>query len=140
MTNTHKMLWILQHKTNRIDDALDVVTDKHPDDWYTMHKFDATNMCQLKDFQPCCSQFETSHPRLSRIPKCIIKTEKGDISYVINGTLFMKLRSDEYADLDWKFTNLSDEKLNRILKSLFDIRLNEPLGFHNIMKTFLLDK
>ena len=140
MTNRQKMLWILQHKTNKIADTLHTVTDKHPNDWYTMHKFDSTNRCELKDFQPCCSRFETSHPRLSRIPKCIIKTEKGDISYVINGTLFMKLRSEEYADLDWKFTNLSDEKLNRILKSLFDIKLNEPLGFHNIMKKFLLDK
>ena len=140
MTNRQKMLWILQHKTNKIADTLHTVTDKHPNDWYTMHKFDATNMCELKDFQPCCSRFETSHPRLSRIPKCVIKTEKGDISYVINGTLFMKLRSDEYADLDWKFTNLSDEKLNRILTSLFDIKLNEPLRFHNIMKQFLTDK
>ena len=98
-----------------------------------MHKFQ-TIARQLEDFQPCCTRFQRENPRLSRIPTCIIKSNEGKLAKVLSGTTFKSISFEENVNVEKIKSDLSDEELNDILMSEFNICLNVQLNFNFIMK------
>lgn len=128
--------WLLQHRVRSLEkhNDMEVKEVRQPNTaWYIMHKFQ-TIARQLQDFQPCCSRFERENPRLSRIPTCIIKSNEGKIAKVLSGTTFKSISFEENVDVEKSQHDLSDEELNNILLSEFNICLSEPLKFNFIMK------
>ena len=128
--------WLLQHRVRSLEKHNDTEVKEVRQtntSWYIMHKFQ-TIARQLQDFQPCCSRFERENPRLSRIPTCIIKSNEGKIAKVLSGTTFKSISFEENVDVEKSQHDLSDEELNNILLSEFNICLSEPLKFNSIMK------
>jgi len=114
--------------------------NKEGGDWYPVFRFSPEGR-ELAEFQTRCNEYETDPENsLATVPMAIVKKENGQKVGLLVGTRFTMIEFRDGCGVRENQEALDDEDLNRILKEVFKIRLEKPLGINRIMEENKISK
>ena len=71
---------------------------------------------------------------MAAIPICINKTENGSMVNILAGRRFTSVKFQYNSDIRINQLDLNNEEYDEKLKTVFDIKLNNPLDIENLKK------
>ena len=124
----HKMRDVVGHHREELNRVMTEET------WQVVHRFD-TQARELGEFQERCDQYQTDpEVMLSVMPICIRKMEEGQVVNAMNGQRMTTVRYQENMDVRTNETELSKDELDKKLKDVFGINLENTLDISEIVK------
>ena len=101
--------------------------------WQTIVRFDEIDR-KLEEFQPCCDKYQIAKEKygMAAIPICINKTENGSMVNILAGRRFTSVKFQYNSDIRINQLDLNNEEYDEKLKTVFDIKLNNPLDIENL--------
>ena len=69
---------------------------------------------------------------MAAIPICINKTENGSMVNILAGRRFTSVKFQYNSDIRINQLDLNNEEYDEKLKTVFDIKLNNPLDIENL--------
>merc|ERR1712126_333228 len=108
-------------------------------EWYPLYRFETTPR-DLKEFQPMCDQHQSNTKEILGSTPLVIMRKSEDMTYMIIGRRFTTIKFLEETDVRENLEEVSDDKMDEILRNVFDIKLKEPLKFSEIALKKELDE
>ena len=128
--------WYLLHRVRDImghhREELNRVVNEET--WQVVHRFD-TQARELSEFQERCDQYQTDpEVMLAVMPICIRKAEEGQVVNAMTGRRLTMVRFKENIDVRSNEIDLTDAEIDKKLKDVFGIHLQNTLNIVEIVE------